>query len=74
MVLGLFSENVSGFSLQRTCPVSLFGEQDGFSVRKTCQVLLEDEGEKDAQRPFDEDVKNKAEHIRASFLKSLKSA
>lgn len=36
--------------------------------------LLEDEGEKDAQRPFEENVKNKAEHIRASFLKSLNSA
>lgn len=40
----------------------------------TTEVLLEDEGEKDAQGPFDENVKNKAEHIRASFLKSLNSA
>lgn len=58
-------------SFRRTCPVSLFGEQDGFSVRKTCQVLLENEGEKDAQGPFDENVKNKTPTAMAGVFYSL---
>lgn len=39
--------------------------------RKTCQVLLENEGEKDAQGPFYENVKNKTPTVMAGVFYSL---